>query len=127
MTTEKVLTHYGDVSDNCSPLNTIVEVEIPEGYRRVWTGALRPGDLYLHFDGGQTDGWRPVKLPTAKQIKRGDPDSEAHWFGCVIRADGGPVQQPCERCSVSPRMRNGRFCRLCAGIVVLRARAEERR
>jgi hypothetical protein len=97
----------------------ILDVQLPEGCRRVWTGALCPGDMYLHC-GKALDGlteWLPVDLPTASEVRRGDPYSAAHWYALVIRRGTDSPQKACERCEVEPALVGYRFCRGCCRAV----------
>jgi hypothetical protein len=114
----RVLLDLGS-SDTASPRNHIIEVELPEGYYRVWSGALKPGDLYLN-DFLAQDGivfWEPVTyFPTEQEARLGRRWSSAKWYVCLIRR-GEPAVLPCERCGVHPRAHRLRFCRACAGIV----------
>jgi hypothetical protein len=117
-TTRVLLEEAGDV-DPAFPFNRVVEVELPDGYYRVWDGALKPGDLYLSrlaaLDGRTV--WEPItEFPTEREAKRGDPGSSAGWYECVVRK-GVEVVPPCDRCGVNGRERGLRFCRLCAVIM----------
>lgn len=101
-----------------------VEVELPEGWRRVWTGALKPGDMYLNQVLIQ-DGivqWEPVtEFPTVEQMRHKDVGSSADWYGCLIRNDGGPeIEEGCERCKIFHRVKGERFCNACRMIVLMR-------
>lgn len=100
--------------DECSPRERVVEVPLPEGYRRVYRGALVEGDLFLHLghiDQGRVV-WEPVVLPTRAAVRREQPYSTAGWYACVIRR-GEPVDEPCERCRVAPREDGCRYCVTC--------------
>lgn len=100
----------------------ICEVELPEGYRRVFRGAIKPGGLFLHF-GLYRDGivhWAEIeRLPTLDEAKRNEPYSSAKWFGVLIRKDDGFVDPPCERCECRPRCGRNRFCEMCCYDVVM--------
>jgi hypothetical protein len=118
MSTTRVLLDLGS-SDTASPPNNVIEVELPDGYYRVWSGALKPGDLYLN-DFLARDGittWEPVTyFPAEREARFGRPYSSANWYLCVIRR-GEPVVPACERCGVEPRFNRLRDCRSCAAIV----------
>jgi hypothetical protein len=95
------------------PEEIIVEVDPPAGYHRVFSGALKPGDLYLSCTAavaGQVV-WMPVKL--------NDPlRRTAGWYTCVIRKGAVPAQEACERCGCEAKVFGHRYCRGCAQRVV---------
>ena len=85
-----------------------LEVDLPEGYYRVWRGAVKPGDLWLNR----------VKL-LEERIVEWCPitDSKpADEYCCLIRI-GKQVTQECERCKVEPRRFKHRFCLYCQFIL----------
>lgn len=97
------------------PKAILIEVAPPEGFRRVFRGALCPGDMYLHaalaLDGVIT--WVPLEsMPTEAEVRSGAPYTAAHWFACLIRR-GHPVDLPCERCECKGRKPGHRFCCDC--------------
>ncbi len=98
----------------------IVEVELPDGYRRVFRGALKPGDLFLNARlAPDVIQWEPLKkLPSMSDAMRDEINSTAKWFACLIRCDGGEVDIPCERCEVEPRRGKNRFCTGCCYDIV---------
>lgn len=105
-------------------LDRICDVTLPDGWRRVWDGALVPGDKYLHmllFLDGITH-WEPVvDFPTYRQMKDGAPYSSARWYACLIRR-GHPVDEACEECEVEPKRFGHRYCEECCYEVAKRFR-----
>lgn len=64
-------------------------VEIPEGWRRVRHGRIKPGDRYLDLMILTSLGcvaWDDVRQCDL-HAKAGEPYGSAEWFGCVIRHD----------------------------------------
>ena len=114
MSTVKVLVDAPDTNDNLSPRNRIVAVELPDGYRRVWVGAVLPGDLYLDVQQAKEGAVRWVYVTK--------PAPGAHWYACLIRR-GLASDPPCERCEVEARRFGLRYCRTC--IRVLRQSRKE--
>lgn len=94
----------------------IITVELPEGYRRVWLGAICPGDLYLNRFAA-TAGvieWRPVEYspyyPTAD------------YYVCLIRRGKDDPVGTCERCEVHPKKSRHRFCQACCDHIIAEGR-----
>jgi hypothetical protein len=98
--------------------NNMVEVELPDGYYRVFSGALKPDDLYLNCllarDG--ITQWEPLNQKHLA-AKYNEPDGHAGWFTCLIRR-GVMVEQPCERCECFKRDFKLRFCWLCIPLAI---------
>jgi hypothetical protein len=119
MSTTRVLMPDLKDEDPASPLNPVIEVEMPPGHYRVWGGALKPGDLYLdefRLRDGVTS-WEPVTwFPTAREARLNRPYSSAGWYLCVVRR-GAEVVPPCERCGVAVRAHGLRYCRYCAAVI----------
>ena len=128
MTTIRVLMKICvEAEDNLDPRHEVWEVELPAGYRRVWRGALKPGDLHLHCTASSPGAavWVPVRLPSPEEVRRDDPYSKADWIACVIRPGEGEVDRTCERCQVEGVRRScDRYCEDCVPIVVAQGRRE---
>jgi len=108
------------------PKARIVEVEFPEGYRRVFFGALCPGDIYLNcvlINDGIVVWEHLDKFPTYEEMRKHAPNSSAEWFACLIRR-GSDVTPVCERCEVKPRAGRNRFCVGCCMDVIDEVRAK---
>lgn len=101
---------------------TVVLVELPKGYRRVWRGALCPGDLSLNMQAAREGFicWDPVKIPTRRQMRKRCMWAHANWFACLIRVGQGEVDKTCEECETAPAPFDHRYCVLCQ--VKLRSR-----
>lgn len=86
------------------------EVEIAEGWRRVFTGGLKVGDLFLDMVQIRENNivWLPV-----------EPADRAQDYECVIRHEP-PEQSPehvCERCLMKGAVRGNKYCPDCTEIV----------
>lgn len=94
---------------------TVVEVELPAGFRRVWRGALCPGDLSLDMKAAREGviRWDPVRIPTRRQMRKRCRYAHAHWFACLIRRGQGEVDKTCEECETSAAPFGDRYCLLC--------------
>lgn len=102
-----------DMNDQLDPLDNrvdVLEVVPPPGYRRVWVGAVKPGDLYLDV-GMQT--WEPAATAILSRY------ATANLFDCLIRCDGGedPIGT-CERCQAEPKRTGYRYCADCCRVIV---------
>jgi len=103
----------------------IVQVEFPDGYRRVFFGALCPGDLYLNCV-LISDGivkWEIPEMPSDREVRKHAPNSTAEWFACLVRR-GSEVTPVCERCKVKPRAGRNRFCVECCMDVIDEVRSK---
>jgi hypothetical protein len=101
------------------PSEVIIDVDLPAGYHRVFSGALKPGDLYLHL-GELRQGrtvWHPVKLDDPLRMTAG-------WYTCVIRPGDTPAQEACERCGCEARAHGQRYCRGCAKAILREQQAD---
>ena len=100
-------------------------IELPPGWYRVLSGAIKPRDRYLAADYFWEDGeihWCEVtRLP-----RPGEPLSTADWYLCLIRR-GEPVEVLCPRCRRKPARLGYRYCRDCCGEVILQLRRRRRR
>jgi hypothetical protein len=102
------------------PAEIIVEVDCPPGWHRVFSGALKPGDLYLHLGDlrrGLTT-WHPIRLDDPLRTTAG-------WYTCVIRKGDAPAQEACERCSCEAKVFGQRYCRGCARAIVREAKEND--
>ena len=94
-----------------------IKVELPDGYYRVWSGALKPGDLYLNMvlirDG--ITQWEPCDEIPMRPIP-GSQLSYRQIPGCIVR-HGTPVDKTCERCQAEPAVQGERFCDYCREII----------
>lgn len=104
------------------PPSRVIVVDVPDGWHRVWRGALKPDDLYLQrmlaLDGIVT--W----VPMGESDERGPTYQNAEVFTCVIRIGEQSVDHPCERCEVRHRERGNRFCWYCCRAVILEQRKQ---
>jgi hypothetical protein len=102
-------------TDPNSDGNVFATVELPPGYRRVWQGAIKPGDLYLNCTlilKGQTRWERAPYQDT------GTPGS-AESYACLIRPERGlGPDHECERCGVFQSVDGERFCEVCRKILL---------
>ena len=92
------------------PVKRAKPVDIPEGWRRVWRGRVKPGDLYLNALLFNCDGiteWRPVT----------DLDENATRYQCLIRQGTPGPDKTCERCGAWRARTGWRFCEWCADII----------
>lgn len=101
-----------------------VAVEMPHGYRRVFRGAVRPGDLWLDrlaFRAGHVRWCRIEDGP----YRLDSPANKAEYYTCLVRNDGGPCpDEPCWRCEALPKHYGCRFCVACTGEVIAEARRQ---
>ena len=105
------------LNDPPDPLHSrIIEVDMPEGYRRVWRGQVCPGDLYLNHRKSLKGeiSWEPIDIDHLNE----NPEfyHNAEEFTCLIRK-GTEVDHPCERCQVNYKIGKNRFCWSCCHIV----------
>lgn len=119
MSIERVLLEGLHADD---PVAAVREVELPTGYRRVWQGAVCPGDLYLHrtlllYD--DVVRWVPIDDPEKETYDQADA------FTCLIRR-GAFVDDGCEKCKVLIRAKRSRFCWHCTDLIVTAIREENR-
>jgi hypothetical protein len=102
------------------PAEVVIDVDLPAGFVRVFSGALKPGDLYLHL-GELRRGpfiWRPVRLDDPLRTTAG-------WYTCVIRPGTRPAQETCERCGCEARVHGQRYCRGCAKVILRETKEAE--
>jgi len=96
----------------CHPQAQFVDAPLPPGYRRVWSGVAKCGDLYPHcvlLHAGILH-WLPIR----EQDLQDRNTSTVDGYLCLIRPDGEvEVEQPCERCQAFRRWHKWRFCRSC--------------
>ncbi len=86
-------------------------VQLPEGYYRVLSGAVKVGDLHLHCEKwlkGKVE-WVEIEFPEV------DPQSlwrEATAFLCLIRK-GEPVEEVCTGCYERAKEAGYKWCVCC--------------
>jgi len=96
-----------------NPKGTVVEVELPEGWRRVWRGAVKEHDRFLNWSAFAETGevqWETVDERDTKLARSED------IFTLLIRHDArlGPGPDlPCEACELEHRETGMRFCETC--------------
>jgi hypothetical protein len=117
----KVMCNHCNLNDPASISNYREDVWLPEGWRRVWTGAVKPGDKFLNAQEFKK-GVGIVIWLDAEQAKGDDYYKTAENYLCLIRKDDAEVEAACERCEVYVRASGLRFCRDCATIIVAAAR-----
>jgi hypothetical protein len=93
-----------------------VEVALPIGFRRVFSGAVKPGDRFLDMTPPQPG--EMVGVPVWKLADGGHLRGVADHYACLIRPDQYPVEEVCERCKCQVRVEGHRFCADCCGIVI---------
>lgn len=97
-----------------SPRARFASVELPDGWRRVFQGAVKPGDRFL--DARQFAGTGQVEFVVVESVPDPPrPYSTADWYMLLIRP-GQPEtspDQPCERCRSFARVEGERFCYGC--------------
>jgi hypothetical protein len=96
-------------------------IELPQGWYRVLSGAVKPGDYELDeelFWDTCVIFWRELtEFPD-------DPCYTASLFLCLIRA-GEPVEALCPRCHRRPIRFGLRYCTACARNVIAALRRRE--
>ena len=101
---------------------TVVEVEIPQGYYRVFSGAVKPTDKFLNLQAikeGQVI-WLYVDIEENMRLPKG-PRNNASVFGCLIRK-GTAVEEPCIRCQCQPKRPRHKYCIYCCDVLLNRMR-----
>ena len=101
-----------------------MEVEMLPGYYRVFSGALKPADLYLNMvllaDG--IVAWESIDASATERRARSLRVDATQIPVCVIRL-GSPVEKACERCGMDAVVRGERFCSLCRAIILNKIRS----
>lgn len=103
--------------------NQIHEVELPEGFRRVFRGTLCPGDLFLNvllIEDGITQ-FEPVEEEHIGK-NHNSIGNGAEWYGLIIRRGDSCPDKTCERCEVEPARTGYRFCWYCIKPAIEEAR-----
>ena len=87
-------------------------LDIPDGWYRVLSGAVKPGDRYLaedlFWDRGEVEWHDLRRFPPPDR-----PDGTAEWYLCLIRR-GEPVEALCPRCHNAPVRHGYRYCKQCS-------------
>jgi len=100
-------------------------VELPEGYRQVFTGRLVPGDRYINWallrDG--ITQWEPVseenlKPPVERNGYYDDYCKTADYYYCLIRKGEGQPEKPCQRCGWRVAEPTEKYCDICGDLVI---------
>jgi hypothetical protein len=97
------------------------EFEIPAGWYRVLSGAVKPGDRFLSVDVFWRTGeivWDDLTKPPPPAAEYGSAD----WYVCLIRR-GEPVEVLCPRCHSAPVRHGYRYCEECSTSVVKELRS----
>jgi hypothetical protein len=107
----KVLRPFPGEEMKIDSKGTIVEIDLPDGYRRVWKGITRKGDMHLHwslFQEGGVISWVDVDPK--------DTDDAVYTYALLIRPDahlGEGPDKPCDACGLHARDEDTRFCWRC--------------
>jgi len=94
--------------------DTRLAIELPPGYRRVFSGAVKPGDQYLDLD-ALKEG-RMVFVPLPEPRAPGNWGARAEEYDLLIRRDAS-LNDECERCHEYPKVFGERYCVMCGGEV----------
>lgn len=86
-----------------------IDVALPMGYRRVWSGAVKRGDRFIDMGAIEEGEIAWIELLDLGEV--------ADDYPCLIRPDQHPVEEPCERCKAQVRNERERFCGECRGIL----------
>lgn len=99
-------------------------LEIPAGWYRVLSGAVKPGDrcldCELFWQTGAIQWYELTEFPPP-----GQPLGTAGWYCCLIRR-GEPVEVLCPRCHRAPVRLGYRYCKDCSNAVVHELRSRHR-
>jgi hypothetical protein len=99
-------------------------LELPAGWYRVLSGAIKPGDRILDFNPfwqrGAVQWVELTEFPPP-----GRPFGTADWYCCLIRR-GEPVEVLCPRCHLAPCRQGFRYCKTCSCEVVDEVRRRQR-
>ena len=87
------------------------EIDLPAGWYRVLSGAIKPGDYELDV-GQYVERSEVVWLPLTRFPRARDPYGTADWYFCLIRF-GEPVDALCPRCHTEPVRIGYRYCEDC--------------
>lgn len=89
MDTTRVITS-NQLSERDPARRPCVDVEMPKDCRRVWSGAVKRGDMFLSA--------LAIEEGKARWLFVEDLDSQADDYLCLVRPDNAPVEEACERC-----------------------------
>ena len=84
-----------------------LEIDLPEGFYRVFDGAVKPDDYFLDCVSARRG--ETIWLPAGTNDP---PYDTADLYACLIRS-GIPVSKPCERCEFRKAVFGERFCEDC--------------
>ena len=110
-----------------------LDVDIPEGWYRVLSGAVKPGDhcLNRHLARDGIVSWVPVDESPLTVALTATLDTlsgvyqRVETYDCVIRI-GAAVDKPCEQCGNAAAMTGYRFCWDCAAQIAHEIRERDR-
>jgi hypothetical protein len=113
------------VDETIRPPYREATVELPAGWYRVLSGALKPGDRCLaagiFWEFGAVYWNELTEFPPPGALF-----STAEGYVCLIRR-GEPVEALCPRCHVAAIRRGYRFCWSCCNAIASEIRRPERR
>ena len=91
-------------------------IELPAGWYRVLSGAIKPGDRSLaerlFWQTGAIRWYELTELPPPSE-----PFGQASWYCCLIRR-GEPVDKLCPQCHRAPVRLGYRYCPECSADIV---------
>ena len=114
MPTTRVITSC-QISERDPARRPCVDVDMPLDCRRVWSGAVKRGDMFLSA--------LAIEDGEARWLFVEDLQSQADDYLCLIRPDNAPVEEACERCNGYPKKWQHRYCRDCCEAIVKAGRS----
>jgi len=90
-------------------------VELPAGYRRIWSGRVRIGDKYLNH----LKAWKGVYefCPITKTAIENEYYRDADLYALIVRPAGHVVRagegKACTRCKARPAEPKSAVCDIC--------------
>jgi len=101
------------------------EFELPAGWYRVLSGAVKPGDRCLDEDLYWDTGAIRWCAPTTLFLESDEPGEFAQEFLCLIRV-GEPVEVVCPCCGLDPVLTGYRYCWACCRAAIRELRRREK-
>lgn len=100
-----------DVADDCEP----IAVPIPDGWHRVWSGPVRPGDRHLNLVRARRGDiqWIPISFADLIEYGANGMYDYAGWYECLIREIDREVGRPCIQCGIRPPVIDCDCCFRC--------------
>lgn len=92
------------------------EIEIPDGWYRVLSGVVKPGDRYINSRLFWADGiveWIDLDIGKVDFRRKKHHYDTPQWFTCLIRR-GEPVDRQCPSCNEEAVPVGWKACRGCA-------------